>query len=82
MLKTPTLAQHELERVTLEERVPKDHLLRQIDAAVDVEFIRDKVARGARHRIDRGHGRQSREDGKPHSAGHVARVIPGEYSRR
>ncbi|KVC67821.1 hypothetical protein WT67_25655 [Burkholderia stagnalis] len=57
MLKTPTLAQHELERVTLEERVPKDHLLRQIDAAVDVEFIRDKVARGARHWIDRGHGR-------------------------
>ncbi|WP_155628642.1 hypothetical protein [Burkholderia stagnalis] len=57
MLKTPTLARHELERVTLEERVPKDHLLRQIDAAVDVEFIREKVARGARHWIDRGHGR-------------------------
>ncbi|WP_155632958.1 hypothetical protein [Burkholderia stagnalis] len=57
MLKTPTPTQHELERVTLEERVPKDHLLRQIDAAVDVEFIRDKVARSARHWIDRGHGR-------------------------
>ncbi|WP_269139778.1 hypothetical protein [Burkholderia stagnalis] len=43
--------------MTLEERVPKDHLLRQIDAAVNVEFIREKVARSARHWIDRGHGR-------------------------
>ncbi|CAJ6184012.1 transposase [Burkholderia pseudomallei] len=30
--------------VTLEELVPKDHLLRQIDATVDFEFIRAKVA--------------------------------------
>ncbi|AJX03694.1 hypothetical protein BM45_2507 [Burkholderia mallei] len=33
MLKTPMPTQHELEMVTLEELVPKDHLLRQIDAA-------------------------------------------------
>jgi transposase len=44
MLKQPTPAQHELEMVTLEELVPKDHLLRKIDAAVDFEFIRGKVA--------------------------------------
>ncbi|WP_459203838.1 IS1182 family transposase [Ralstonia pseudosolanacearum] len=44
MLKRPTPAQHELEMVTLEELVPKDHLLRKIDAAVDFEFIRAKVA--------------------------------------
>ncbi|RIJ85633.1 IS5/IS1182 family transposase, partial [Ralstonia solanacearum] len=39
MLKTPTPAQHELEMVTLEELVPKDHLLRKIDAAVDFEWL-------------------------------------------
>ncbi|MGR3907852.1 hypothetical protein Q3A80_12470 [Burkholderia sp. SR8] len=44
MLKKPTPTQHKLEMVTLEEFVPKDHLLRQIDAAVDFEFIREKVA--------------------------------------
>ncbi|KOT12454.1 hypothetical protein DM56_5062 [Burkholderia mallei] len=44
MLKTPMPTQHGLEMVTLEELVPKDHLLRQIDAAVDFEFIRAKVA--------------------------------------
>lgn len=44
MLKTPTPAQHELEMVTLEELVPRDHLLRKIEAAVDFEFIRGKVA--------------------------------------
>jgi transposase len=44
MLKKPTPMQHELEMVTLEELVPKDHLLRKIDAAVDFEFIREKVA--------------------------------------
>lgn len=44
MLKTPTPAQHELEVVTLEELVPKDHLLLKIEAAVDFEFIREKVA--------------------------------------
>lgn len=44
MLKKPTPAQYELEMVTLEELVPKDHLLRKIEAAVDFEFIREKVA--------------------------------------
>jgi len=36
--------QHELEMVTLEELVPKDHLLRKIEAAVNFEFIREQVA--------------------------------------
>jgi transposase len=44
MLRKPTPMQHELEMVTLEELVPKDHLLRKIEAAVDFEFIREKVA--------------------------------------
>ena len=44
MLRKPTPAQHELEMVTLEELVPKDHLLRKIEAAVNFEFIREKVA--------------------------------------
>lgn len=44
MLKRPIPAQQELEMVTLEELVPKDHLLRKIEAAVDFEFIREKVA--------------------------------------
>lgn len=44
MLKKPTPMQHELEMVTLEELLPRDHLLRKIDAAVDFEFIREKVA--------------------------------------
>jgi transposase len=44
MLKTPAPYQHELEMVTLESLVPADHLLRKIDAAVDFEFIRAKVA--------------------------------------
>lgn len=43
-LKRPTLMQREFEMVTFEELVPKDHLLRKIDAAVDFEFIREKVA--------------------------------------
>ncbi len=44
MLKKPTPAQQELEMVTLEMLVPKEHLLRKIDAVVDFEFIREKVA--------------------------------------
>lgn len=44
MLKKPTPAQQELEMVTLEMLVPKDHLLRKIEGAVDFEFIREKVA--------------------------------------
>ena len=44
MLSKPTTQQYELEMVTLEELVPKDHLVRKIDKAVDFEFIRDEVA--------------------------------------
>lgn len=44
MLRKPTTQQCELEMVTLEELVPKDHLVRKIDKAVDFEFIRDEVA--------------------------------------
>lgn len=53
MLKTPAPYQHELEMVTLESLVPADHLLRKIDAAVDFEFIRAKVA----HRYCADNGR-------------------------
>lgn len=44
MLKDPTPAQQHLEMVTLEDLVPKNHLLRKIDATVDFEFIRARVA--------------------------------------
>jgi len=43
MLKEPGAHQHALEMVTLESLVPEDHLLRQIDACIEFEFIRDKV---------------------------------------
>jgi transposase len=43
MLKTPSPQQFQLEMVTLEELVPKDHLVRKVDAAIDFEFIRDEV---------------------------------------
>ena len=43
MLKEPGAHQHALEMVTLESLVPADHLLRQIDACIEFEFIRDKV---------------------------------------
>jgi transposase len=43
MLKDPTPHQHRLEMVTLEELVPKDHLLRKIDRHINFSFIRDKV---------------------------------------
>lgn len=43
MLKEPVAHQHALEMVTLESLVPEDHLLRQIDAFIDFEFIRDQV---------------------------------------
>jgi hypothetical protein len=39
MLKDPSPQQHELEMVTLEELVPSNHLLRQIEAALDFSFI-------------------------------------------
>jgi transposase len=44
MLKDPTPYQHELEMVTLESLVPADHLVRKIEAAIDLNFIRAKVA--------------------------------------
>lgn len=44
MLKNPSPIQHELEMVTLEQLVPKEHLVRKVDAAIDFEFIRDEVA--------------------------------------
>lgn len=44
MLREPTAYQHELEMVTLESLVPSDHLVRKIDAAIDLTFIRAKVA--------------------------------------
>lgn len=43
MLKEPTPQQFQFEMVTLDERVPEDHLVRKIDAAIDFEFIRDAV---------------------------------------
>jgi transposase len=43
MIKEPTPHQHRLEMVTLEELVPKDHLLRNIDRYIDFPFIRDEV---------------------------------------
>lgn len=44
MLREPTAYQHELEMVTLESLVPANHLVRKIDAAIDLSFIRAKVA--------------------------------------
>src|SRR5690606_32786920 len=44
MLRDPPAYQHELEMVTLESLVPADHLVRKIDAAIDLSFIRAKVA--------------------------------------
>lgn len=44
MLKTPSPEQTALEIVTLEALVPKDHLLRRIEAVIDFSFIHDLVA--------------------------------------
>ena len=44
MLKSPIAAQTALEIVTLEGLVPKDHLLRRIDAVIDFTFIHELVA--------------------------------------
>ena len=44
MLKNPGPEQTALEMVTLEELVPKDHLLRKIDAVIDFSFIHERVA--------------------------------------
>lgn len=43
MLKTPTPQQHELEMVTLDQLVPANHLVRQLDKYIDFEFIRNEV---------------------------------------
>ncbi|WP_019647289.1 transposase, partial [Pseudoalteromonas piscicida] len=44
MLKDKTPQQYELEMVAIDQLVPKDHLVRLIDLAIDFEFIRDEVA--------------------------------------
>tara|TARA_R110000787_G_C13397146_1_gene443143 strand:+ start:54 stop:1424 length:1371 start_codon:yes stop_codon:yes gene_type:complete len=44
MLKNPSPEQTTLEMVTLESLVPKDHLLRKIDAVIDFSFIHDLVS--------------------------------------
>lgn len=43
MLRERRPHQHQLEMVTLEELVPKDHLLRKIDRYIDFSFIHGKV---------------------------------------
>lgn len=43
MLRDAEVQQQELELVTIESLVPADHLLRKIDAVVDLEFIRERV---------------------------------------
>ncbi|MFL0957216.1 hypothetical protein ACJO1W_18655 [Vibrio parahaemolyticus] len=44
MLQEPSPQQNELEMVTTEQLVPKDHLVSKIDSAIDFELIRDEVA--------------------------------------
>ena len=44
MLKPPSPEQTALEMVTLEGLVPKDHLLRKIEAVIDFSFIHERVA--------------------------------------
>jgi transposase len=44
MLKKPSPEQTALEMVTLDSLVPKDHLLRKIEAVIDFSFIHDRVA--------------------------------------
>ena len=53
MLKEPEVPQQEMELVTIESLVPGDHLLRKIDASVDLEFIRERV----RHLYSADNGR-------------------------
>jgi len=43
MLRSQDNKQISMEFVSIEELVPKDHLLRKIDRVIDFEFIRDKV---------------------------------------
>lgn len=44
MLKHPSAEQTALEMVTLEDLVPKDHLLRKIEAVIDFSFIHGRVS--------------------------------------
>lgn len=44
MLKQSPPTGNQLEMVSMEDLVPKDHLLRKIDRYIDFEFIRDEVA--------------------------------------
>ena len=44
MLKKPSPQQTALEMLSLEGLIPKDHLLRKIDAVIDFSFIHDRVA--------------------------------------
>jgi transposase len=44
MLRKPMPEQTAIEMVTLDGLVPKDHLLRKIDAVIDLSFIHDRVA--------------------------------------
>lgn len=44
MLKKPAPEQTAIEMVTLDSLVPKDHLLRKIDAVIDFSFIHERVA--------------------------------------
>ncbi|MBB4233258.1 hypothetical protein [Rhizobium mongolense] len=43
-LKKPVSSQTALEMVTLDSLVPKDHLLRKIDAVIDFSFVHDRIA--------------------------------------
>ncbi len=44
MLRTPPLQTFPPETLSLDELAPKNHLVRQVDAAIDFEFIRELVA--------------------------------------
>ena len=44
MLRKPTPEQTAIEMVSLDSLVPKDHLLRKIEAVIDFSFIHDRVA--------------------------------------
>lgn len=44
MLKNTTSPQYEIEMISLEQLVPKDHLVRKVAKAIDFDFIRDEEA--------------------------------------
>jgi transposase len=43
MLRDPEVQQQEIEMVAIESLVPANHLFRQIEATIDLEFIRERV---------------------------------------